>query len=155
VSPRTNPHQTAEAGRQFVVAELERRHAADVTFFKKDRQTEIRASNARRTRTVTIRVKTKTSGNWHANLKEGASRGLATSYHDFWVLVDLGPDGRHGPKFFVMPDRWTREHIDRHHEWWLSIHGGQRPVNPASPHVAIEPAAVAEWQDRWDLLGIF
>ena len=139
----------------MVVAELKRRQAVDVTFFKKDRQTDLRASNARRTRTVTIRVNTKTSGNWHANLKVGASRGLASSYHDFWVLVARGPDGRRRPKSFVMPDCWIREHIDPHHDWWPSIHGGQRPVNPASPHVAIEPAAVAEWQDRWDLLGIF
>jgi hypothetical protein len=155
VTGRTNLHQTAQAGRHFVAAELERRNATDVTFFQKERQIDVRASNALRTPTVTIRVKTKTRGNWHASLKDGAARGLATSDQDFWVLVDLGPGGQQPPKFYVMPDRWIREHIDEHHAWWLSIHGGQRPVNPASPHVAIEPAAVAQWQDRWDLLGIF
>ena len=74
----------------------------------------------------------------------------------FWVLVDLGPrGGGDSPKYFVMPDGWIRRHIKEHHDWWLAIHGGQRPVNPASPHVAIQPNAVEEWQDRWDVLGIF
>ena len=155
VTGRTNPHQTAQAGRRVVVAELQRRDATDVTFLQKERQIDVRASNAARTRTVTIRVKTKTRGNWHASVKDGAARGLAASKQDFWVLVDLGPGGQQLPKFFVMPGRWIREHIDEHYAWWLSIHGGQRPVNPASPHVAIEPSAVAQWQDRWDVLGIF
>lgn len=38
---------------------------------------------------------------------------------------------------------------------YLKRHGGQRPVTPESKHIGIRTELVAEWKDRWDLLGIF
>lgn len=146
--------EVGEKGRRSVAYELQRRGAVDVTQYKKGRQTELRASNARRTRTVVIRVKTKTRGNWHANISEGASAGERVDSDRYWVLVDLGPSGG-AARYFVIPEQRIRRHIKEHYDWWLEIHGGRRPVTPGSPHVAIVPAAVAEWRDSWEVLGIF
>jgi hypothetical protein len=149
--------EIAEMGRRSVADERQRRGAFDVTHYKKGRQTELRASDMGRTRTVIIRVKTKTRGNWHATINESASAGERdrTDNDRFWVLVDLGPTGAGPTKYFVMPDGWIRRHIKEHYDWWLEIHGGRRPVTPGSPHVAIEPQAIEEWQDAWNVLGIF
>jgi len=145
--------ETAEKGRRSVANELQRRGAVDVTHYKQGWQIELRASDVGRTRTVTIRVKTKTRGNWHASVAEGASAGERSDNERFWVLVDLGPRGGGPPKYFVM-EGWIRGHIRKHYDWWLEIHGGRRPVTPGSPHVAIEPKAVERWRDAWEELGI-
>ena len=147
-------HEVAEIGRRAVFAELERRGGADVTHYKVGRQIELRASKVERTRTVAIRVKTKTRGNWHASITEAASAGQQVDRQRFWVLVDLDASGGVA-KFFVMPDDWIRRCLKDHYDWWLEIHGGERPVTPGSPPVAIEPEEVAQWQDAWGELGIF
>ena len=42
----------------------------------------------------------------------------------------------------------------RYHER-IAYLGGVRLRNPDSKHFAIVPKNVAEWRDRWELLGIF
>jgi hypothetical protein len=61
-----------------------------------------------------------------------------------------------------MPDRlehrpgmWIRNDIYKRHQDYLAVYGGHRPNNPASEHHLITIARVAEWQDTWDVLGIF
>jgi hypothetical protein len=44
--------------------------------------------------------------------------------------------------------------IHRAHEAFLAEHGGTRPLNPKSTHHGIGTERVAEWRDRWDLLGL-
>jgi hypothetical protein len=118
--------QKARAGAHFVVAELLRRGAGDITFDDRRRILEIVASNADGTRSVTLRVKTKTVGDWQTTVELGEPREPDEAEDDFWVLVDI--------------------HLRRH--------GGQRPVNPRSTHCAIRPADVEAWRDRWDALGV-
>lgn len=149
-------HQVGEHGRSLVVSELEQRGASGVRLQRSGRCTELVASDRTKARTVTARVKTKSQGNWHTTTAEGASSPQRGDNDRFWVLVDLGVKGAGtSPAYFVMPDQWLRNHITKHHAWWLEIHGGTRPVTPSSQHVAIEPAAVEHWRDRWDVLGMF
>ena len=156
VDPRKlTTKEVEEAGRRFVVRELERRGAVDVAHYKEGRRTLLRASDSRRTRRVTIRVKTKSRANWQASTDDIASAGRPDDNSRFWVLVDLAMGDTGSAKYFVMPDRWIRNCIKEHHAWWLASHGGERPVTPGSKHVAIEPQEVEEWRDAWDVLGIF
>jgi hypothetical protein len=145
-------HLTAAGGRQCVAAELERRGARGVRVVKNGRKTELQAMSTDGSRTVTIRVKAKTRGNWQASTAEIDAPARIPGAR-FAVLVDRerGPSSQ----FFVMPDDWLKDHTREHYEWWLRIHGGHRPVSPNSTHVAIEPEAVQKWHDRWDVLGIF
>jgi hypothetical protein len=146
--------EVEETGRRFVVRELERRGAIDVAYHKEGRRTLLRASDARRTRRVTIRVKTKSRANWQASTDDiGAAGRVDDSW--FWVLVDLAIGDAGPAKYFVMPDRWIRNCIKEHHASWLASHGGVRPVSPGSEHVAIEREEVEQWRGSWEVLKIF
>lgn len=46
-------------------------------------------------------------------------------------------------------------HIHTRYHKRLARQGGARPISPGSKHFAIISKNVAEWQNRWDLLGIF
>lgn len=60
------------------------------------------------------------------------------------------------PDFYVMPELRIRRDIYDGHQKYLSRHGGHRPGgNDASEHCRILPDRVAEWQDAWNVLGIF
>ena len=116
---------------------------------------DILASDVEQHRTVTIQVKTKTTGSWHSTITRGEARTEPDDEDRFWVLVDIGRDPELPPGYWVVPEWWMLNHIYvRHHEW-LAEHGGQRPRNPDSKHFGIFPKNVTEWRDRWDLLRIF
>ena len=71
----------------------------------------------------------------------------------FWVFVDLGgPDA--APRYWIVPDWWIRNDIAEAHQAYLDRHGGRRARNPDSTHHAIDEKRLADWQGKWDILGI-
>jgi hypothetical protein len=54
------------------------------------------------------------------------------------------------PSYWIVPDWWMLNHI---YERTKTLKLDQRPSG--TKHFGIQPALVAEWHDRWDLLGIF
>lgn len=70
----------------------------------------------------------------------------------FWVFVDLIGER---PAFYICPDWWLENALYDDYQAYLGRHGGSRPENPASTHIGIKAELIAEWRDRWDLLGIF
>lgn len=156
VSPRKlQLHQVAQAGEHFVAAELHRRGAYAVTFSGNMPNIDILASDVEQTRAVQIQVKTKTTGTWHTSITRGEPRSENFEERDFWILVDIGKDPEVRPTYYVVPHWWMVNHIHvRHHER-IAVHGGRRLVNPDAKHFAITRKNVADWRDRWDLLGIF
>lgn len=153
--PKLKLQQVGQAGEHYVAAELHRRGAYAVTFSGNMPHIDILASDVEQTRTVTIQVKTKTSGTWHASTLRGKLGDEDPDEMRFWILVDIGRDPELPPGYWIVPESWMRNHIHvRYHEG-LALHGGARPKNPDSTHFAIIPKNVQEWRDRWDLLGIF
>ncbi len=147
--------QTARAGEYFVAAELNRRGAYAVTFAGNMPKIDIVASNVKRTREVTIQVKTRRSGSWHSSIDEGRRRRQPhQDEKGFWVLVDLATD-KGPPIYYVVPDWWMRNDIYRAHRAYLRRHGGKRAINPQSKHDSIDIRRIAQWKDRWDLLKLF
>lgn len=96
-----NPQQVARAGEMFVAAEIHRRGGYAVTFAGNMPGIDILASDLADTRRISIQVKTKSSGSWHARFPKDATEcsedPAETSY---WVFVDLG--GEH-PAYFIAP----------------------------------------------------
>lgn len=151
---KPTPHQVGRAGEHFVAAELLRRGAYAVTFAGNMPEIDILASNVDQTRTVAVQVKTKRSGTWQTSLKEWKQRAPEIGALRFWVFVDLTNAGIL-PSYYVVPEDWIQRDIDTHHEAYLAKHGGKRATTPTSTHHAISRPRIAQWQDRWDLLGIF
>jgi len=147
----------AARGELFVAAEIHRRGGTAVTFAGNMQGIDMLASDRDNTQRVSIQVKTKgcNSAGWQTSIRHGLSSESADSAvfaGRFWVLVDLRPTS---PGFYVMPELWIRNDIYQGHQEYLARHGGRQPGNPASEHCRILPDRVAEWQDAWDVLGIF
>lgn len=150
--------QVGRAGELFVAAEIHRRGAYAVTFAGNMPGIDMLASDRDNTHRVSIQVKTKgpNSAGWQTSTRHGLSSESADSAvfaGRFWVFVDLRPTY---PGFYVMPELWIRRDIFEGHREYLERHGGHRPGgNDASEHCRILPDRVAEWQDAWNVLGIF
>src|SRR3954453_21462061 len=61
--------------------------------------------------TVSIEVKTKTSGTWHTSIDLGEARDADPLERRFWVLVDIGREPEHPPAYWIGPEWWMFNHI--------------------------------------------
>src|SRR2546425_13374374 len=74
---------------------------------------DILASDLADSRRISIQVKSKSSGTWHARFPEDAAEcSDDPAETSFWIFVDLG--GEH-PAYFVAPRWWVRNDIWREH----------------------------------------
>ena len=143
--------QVARAGEHLVAAEIHLRGGYAAMFTGNMPGVDLLASDTARTRTVHLQVKTRTSGSWHSNTRRARRREPIEDETTFWVLVDLLPER---PEFYVIPNWWIEDAMFKDYQAYLARHGGKRPVSPESTHIGIGTALVAEWKERWDLLGI-
>lgn len=144
--------QVGAAGEHFVAAEIHRRGGYAVTFSGNMKGIDLLASDAEHKRKISIQVKAKTSGTWHANLARDAhKRDEDPAEEKFWIFVDLGAEQ---PAFYIAPAWWVENDISQAHSAYLERNGGKRVVNNDSQHHAIPLSRIAHWRDRWDLLGI-
>jgi hypothetical protein len=151
---KLNTQQVGRVGEHYVAAELHRRGAYAVTFSGNMPEIDILASDVQRTRTVTIQVKTKTTGTWHTSIRRGRQRREEPDETNFWIFVDIGKDPEARPSYFIVPAWWIENSIHVEHAAYLARHGGERARSPASMHHAIAVSRLEGWRDRWDLLGI-
>ncbi|MBU6351098.1 MAG: hypothetical protein KGS73_13220 [Chloroflexi bacterium] len=150
--------QVAQAGKYFVVAEMNKRGVHAVIFAGNMPKIDLIACDQGQSRTVHIQVKTKRGGrSWHASTLAGEPTQPPTTplnETSFWVFVDLG-DWDGAPCYWVVPDWWMRNDIYRAHQAYLDSHGGRRARNPDSTHHAIDEQRLEEWRGNWEILGIF
>ena len=145
--------QTGRAGEHYVAAELNRRGAYAVTFAGNMPKIDVMASNTERTRTVSIQVKTRRSGDWQTSIDEGKKCDPIPDETRFWIFVSLVPDDK-PPEYFIVPDWWIRNDIFESHQSYKAKHGGVRAINPKAKHHGISSKRIQEWKDRWDLLKV-
>ena len=101
--------QVGRAGEMFVAAEIHRRGGYAVTFDGNMPGIDILASDLTDSRRISIQVKTKRSGTWHARFpRDGAECPEDSGETSYWVYVDLG--GEH-PEYFIAPRCWVRNDI--------------------------------------------
>jgi len=144
--------QVGRAGEYFVAAEITRRGGYAVTFSGNMPGIDLLASDAEHERTVTVQIKTKTSGDWQTSIKRGVEWKKDPKDKRYWVLVDLGTPA---PTYFVMPAYWIENDILQTYREYIARHGGKRVKNEASTHHSITRKRVEQWRDRWDLLGLW
>jgi hypothetical protein len=149
---KPTPYQVARVGEHLVAAEIHLRGGYAATFAGNMPGVDLLASDALRTRTVHLQVKTRTGRRWQSNIGHAHAHDPVEGEMTFWILVDLKPEQ---PEFYVVPNWWMENALYEDYQAFLNRHGGQRPLNPKSKHIAIRTELVMEWRDRWDLLGIF
>jgi hypothetical protein len=149
--PKLCNQQVGAAGEHYVAAEIHRRGGYAVTFSGNMRDIDLLASDATHDRVVTIQVKTKTAGTWQTSTKRAVKGREPEVETKYWVLVDLGKEY---PEFYIVPRWWMENDIHEAHSKYLAEAGGHRVRNDASTHHAIPKSRIAEWKDRWDVLGL-
>jgi hypothetical protein len=144
--------QVGPAGEHYVAAEIHRRGGYAVTFSGNMKGIDLLASDVEHNRKISIQVKTRTRGSWHANIaRDGHTREENALEDKFWIFVDLEPEH---PEYYIAPAWWVENDIYEHHQAYLKQHGGHRAVNDRSQHHAIRTNRLTAWKDRWDVLGI-
>ncbi|OBG45679.1 hypothetical protein [Mycolicibacterium fortuitum] len=149
--PKLTTTQVGAAGEHFVAAEIHRRGGHAVTFAGNMRDIDLLASDANHNRVIKIQVKTKTAAGWQATTTRGKARTKPETEDSYWVLVDLA---KNYPDFYVVPLWWMQNDIHTAHSKYLADSGGHRVKNDDSTHHAIPLARIAQWKNRWDVLGI-
>ena len=148
---KLTPQQVGRAGEHLVAAEINLRGGYAAMFTGNMPQIDLLATNADRTRTIGVQVKTRSRGSaWQVKTTDGR---LCESVDDdsvYWVFVDLSTR-----EFWVAPGAWVQNLIQLRCTAYLERHGGQRPVTPSSDHATLPTEVLDEWKDRWDVLGIF
>jgi hypothetical protein len=152
---KLNNQQVGRTGEHFVAAELHRRDAYAVTFSGNMPDIDILASDVSRARTVSIQVKTKTTGTWQTSTRRGRPREENPYETEFWIFVDVGRNPEIRPHYFVVPSWWIENSIHVEHQAYIARHSGQRARSPQSTHHAVPLSRVEQWRERWDVLGIF
>jgi hypothetical protein len=150
MTPHLIPYQVGQAAEHLVAAEIYRRGGFAALFVGNRPTADLLASSPDQKRTVSIQVKTKTSGTWQTTILKGKRTKSDPSPTRFWVLVDIGRDPAGAPSYWVVPESWMLNHI---YERTRRLKLDQRPSG--TKHFAIKLPAVEQWRDRWDLLGIF
>lgn len=144
--------QVGAAGEHYVAAEIHVRGGYAVTFSGNMKGIDLLASDAEHKRKISIQVKCKTAGTWHANaIRDGHAIGESPAEDKFWVFVDLGI---RPPEYYIAPAWWVENDIHERHSEYLAQHGGKRARGGDSPHHAIPVSRLIAWKARWDVLGI-
>jgi hypothetical protein len=112
-----------------------------------------------------VQVKAITAESWQLTLSQFAHvefdgpnqiiRGqLPDPYPDLiCVMVQIAPeDSERRDRFYVLPWRELARIVIDGHKKYLAKHGGVRPKRPESLHTALKPAALAQWENRWDVI---
>jgi hypothetical protein len=81
------------------------------------------ASDTEHKRIISIQVKTKTAGTWQTSIKHGKKQTKPDEVKQFWIFVDLGPEQ---PGYYVVPDWWIENDIDKEHKKYLKVAPGKR-----------------------------
>ena len=137
--------RTGRAGEYYVVAELNRRGAYAVTFTGNMPEIDVMASDATRSRTVHIQVKTKRASNWHISPGEGDK---IPRENTFWVFVNL-PNNGSPPHYWILSDCRIRAIIKETY--------AERVKNKPDivPMHYLREKLIEEWKDRWDILELW
>ena len=148
-----NSQQVGRAGEMFVAAEIHRRGGYAVTFAGNMPGIDILASNLDDSRRISIQVKTKRSGSWHARgSRDGVQCAEEADPDSFWIFVDLGDEQ---PVYYIAPRWWVRNEIWLKHTDYLARYRREHGRDRESDHHGILVSRVERWRGRWDQLRIF
>ena len=157
----TDNQLTKQVGEYLVAAELARRGLISATFAGSVRHYDIIASGSEGGH-VPVQVKTINRGSWQLNFgnfvnvtMKGNSQVLGANkkipYKGLvFVFVRLQAYG--SDQFFILDWKTLQDLLRKNYSAYLAKHGGRRPKNPETLHVAIKPEDLAQFKDCWDII---
>jgi hypothetical protein len=146
------------AGEYYVVAELLSRNVIAALAPRNAPAFDILATQG--TRTVRIRVKTRTAENddwqWNAK-KDGTIFRFLDKKDDFTVLVHFTPEHREHLGFWIVPTVRINEWLTHAHQEWVDTPGKNGRPHDASNvkrhlQYRVHSKALAKYSEAWDSL---
>lgn len=148
--PKPTNHQVNTDGLQAVVTKL-REFGLDAEIVG-GRKRFIQVRDSKNSHSFRVKVKAiRDDWNWQIDL--GQADRPADNENIFWVFVNLKQYAS-PPKFWILTDEWLRNDILEKHRQYLNRNDGHRKRNDNSTHHSIDEARIANWENRWDVLGI-
>lgn len=160
--PRNFSTQLAgQIGESLVVAELGRRGIVATAFAGNVPDIDLLAYKDGSS--IALQVKSVRSGSIHFDAKrlllidfEGDRqfvRGIDPEIDGdlIYVFVFLGVVAG-ADRFFILDQCRLQQIVHCNHSAWLTKHGGVRPKNPQSTHVAVKMADFSDHEDNWALI---
>lgn len=155
---------TKQTGEYIVAAELSRRGFVATTFTGNVPSYDIVAVDDRGGHAL-VQVKTIAADSWQFTVtqftevvfegpKQVVRGPLRSPYPGLiCVLVQIAPaDSVRRDRFYILPWQALAKIVTDGHREFLARHGGIRPRQPKSLHTAVKLAALARWENRWDIL---
>ena len=96
------------------------------------------------------RLSARASGTWQSNTTYGDA-DAPEEIGRFWVFVDLIPPDA---AFYIAPEWFVKRDIARTHAEYLARNSGERAITKDSTHHQISLPRIAQWRDRWDVVGL-
>jgi hypothetical protein len=152
-SKRGRAQRVGGAGQFFVAAELNRRGAHTAIFLGNMPKIDLVATNVEQTRTVSIQVKTRRAGTWHANNRDAEPREENSKDDRFWIFVDLSNKDQH-PDYYIVPEWWLKNNMYEVCVAYEEKKGRKVKFPFKSEHHSIPLSRIEQWGDRWDVLGL-
>ena len=150
---KMNPQQVGRAGELYVAAEIHRRGGYAVTFAGNMPSIDMLACDITKSRRISIQVKTRSAGSWHAHFgRDAAQCSEDPAEASFWIFVDLSSEH---PEYFVAPRWWVRNNIWEIHTTYLARWEREHGHPRKSQHHGIQVNRIEQWRGRWDILRIF
>lgn len=137
----------ASAGQYFVCAELSRRGAIASLTVGNTQGIDVLAASKDRKRSAFIQVKTTQQSSWILGVRDTRPSGDNT----FYVFVRF--QGTALPEYYIVPAKVVVETLIRRHEAFLRTPGRtDQPHKDTTIRIWHEEP---EYEDRWEILGVF
>jgi len=154
---------TKMTGEYLACAELCRRGLLATTFTGNVPELDILATD-KDLQTTPIQVKANAKGDWmlraksflNINYNEKTEIQTIDGKWDFkdskliYIFVKIMGQGK--DEFYVLPVQDLQRIIFKDYDGYLKKHGGTRPKNPKSMHIAISLRHLSGYRDNWKLL---
>jgi hypothetical protein len=155
---------TKQTGEYIVAAELSRRGFIATTFTGNVPSYDIVAVDDQGGHAL-VQVKAISGDSWQFTVTQFADvmfdgtkqvvRGpVRAPYPDLiCVMVQVAPvDSGRPDRFYILPWQTLADIVTDGHKRYLAKHGGVRPRQPKSLHTAVRLAALARWENQWNVL---
>ena len=149
---RGRSQQIGSAGQFYVAAELSRRGAHAAIYLGNMPNMDLVASNVDQSRTVSIQVKTRRSGTWHANNRDAEPRKRNPKEDRFWVFVDML--NLKDPDYYIVPEWWLKNNMYEVCIAYAKKKGRKMELPFESDHHSIPLVRIEQWKDMWQLLRL-
>lgn len=153
MSVKYNNKEIAALGRRIASGFLSVLGVNIIEVLKENGRDKIRFKHRANDTYYVLTIKTRTSGDWQPSIAEGKKREQIFDERRYWIFVDL----RKELKFvecYIVPEWWIENNIYVTHKANIAKYGGRRKKSPNSIHHGVKTKRIAQWKNRWDLLGI-